>query len=133
RPFHHYRPTGRESHDDHVRLLFGVCAPVLLKAGTQLIYIVRIVRAAARGYTVDRSEEATMTVAIQPPQFLPSLGYFDLMRKADVFVLLDRARFEEKDSQNRARIKTGRGPAWVTVPVIKGAVAQRIADKMIDN
>ena len=74
-----------------------------------------------------------MTVAIQPPLLLPQLGFFDLMRQADVFILLDRARFEETDSQNRTRIKTDSGPVWLTVPVIKGAPAQRITDMMIDN
>jgi hypothetical protein len=74
-----------------------------------------------------------MTVAIQPPLLLPQLGFFDLMRKADVFILLDRARFEERESQNRARIKADSGTAWLTVPVIVGTPAQRIADMMIDN
>lgn len=98
-----------------------------------MLYIVRIVPAAVRGYTEDSSEEDTMTVAIQPPQLLPRLEYFDLMRKADVFVLLDRARFEEHDSQNSAQIKTRRGPAWLTVPVIKGTPGQRMSDILIDN
>jgi len=58
-----------------------------------------------------------MIIAIHQPQFCPWLGYFDKMRRADLFVILDDVQFEKNNWQNRNRIKTAKGAAWFTVPV----------------
>jgi hypothetical protein len=58
-----------------------------------------------------------MIVAIHQPQYLPWLGYFDKMLKADVFCYLDTVQFKKNEWQNRNRIKTARGWQWLTVPV----------------
>lgn len=58
-----------------------------------------------------------MIVAIHQPQFMPWLGYFDKMDRADCFVLLDNVQFKKNEWQNRNRIKTAQGPMWLTVPV----------------
>jgi hypothetical protein len=61
------------------------------------------------------------------PQYLPYLGYFDKVARADVFVLLDQPQFEKEDWQNRNRIKAAQGPQWLTVPVLtKGQSTQSI-------
>jgi len=58
-----------------------------------------------------------MIVAIHQPQYLPWLGFFDKMMKADVFCYLDTVQFEKNEWQNRNRIKTTQGRQWLTVPV----------------
>ena len=58
-----------------------------------------------------------MMAAIHQPQFMPWLGYFDKMDRADCFVLLDRVQFKKNEWQNRNRIKTVQGWQWLTVPV----------------
>ncbi|MSS70936.1 MAG: hypothetical protein EXS64_05545 [Candidatus Latescibacteria bacterium] len=58
-----------------------------------------------------------MTVAIHQPQYLPWLGYFDKMDRADVFVLLDNVQYKKNEFINRNRIKTAAGWQWITVPV----------------
>ncbi|MCA9407754.1 MAG: WbqC family protein [Candidatus Omnitrophica bacterium] len=58
-----------------------------------------------------------MIVAIHQPQYLPWLGYFDKIQKADVFILLDDVQFKKNEWQNRNRIKTPQGAQWITVPV----------------
>ena len=75
-----------------------------------------------------------MIVAIHQPEHLPWLGFFDKMRQADVFALLDTTQFAKDDFQNRNRIKTKKGPAWLTVPVFKkGRSQQLIMDAQICN
>jgi hypothetical protein len=58
-----------------------------------------------------------MMVAIHQPQFMPWLGYFDKMDRADCFVLLDNVQYKKNEWQNRNRIKTPQGAQWLTVPV----------------
>ena len=59
-----------------------------------------------------------MIVAVHQPQYLPWLGYFDKIDKADVFVLLDSVQFKKNEWQNRNKIKTAQGWQWLTVPVL---------------
>jgi len=58
-----------------------------------------------------------MIVAIHQPQYLPWIGYFDKMQKADAFCYLDNVQYKKNEWQNRNRIKTSQGWQWVTVPV----------------
>jgi hypothetical protein len=75
-----------------------------------------------------------MIVTVHQPEHLPWIGFFDKMRRADVFVLLDTTQFAKDDFQNRNRIKTEKGSAWLTVPVFKsGRSEQRILDVEITN
>ncbi|MCK4467336.1 MAG: WbqC family protein, partial [Desulfobacterales bacterium] len=59
-----------------------------------------------------------MIVAVHQPQYLPWLGYFDKINRADIFVLLDNVQFKKNEWQNRNRIKTANGWQWLTVPVM---------------
>jgi hypothetical protein len=57
-------------------------------------------------------------VAIQQPTYLPWLGYFEQIARADVFVFLDIVQFEHRSWQNRNRLKTVAGDVfWLSVPV----------------
>lgn len=59
-----------------------------------------------------------MTIAISQPTFLPWLGYFNLIAKADVFVLLDSVQFEKQSWQSRNRMRTTQGDVqWLSVPI----------------
>lgn len=74
-----------------------------------------------------------MIVAAHQPHFLPWLGYFDRMRRADLFVLLDHVQFERQNFQNRTRILTHQGVRWLTVPVVQRSRSERIIEKRIDD
>ena len=74
-----------------------------------------------------------MIVAAHQPSYLPWLGYFDKLAKADLFVIMDHLQFEAQNFQNRNRIKLNTGPAWVTVPVERGSQTDTILDKKIQN
>jgi len=58
-----------------------------------------------------------MIVAVHQPQYIPWLGYFDKMAKADVFCYLDNVQYKKNEWQNRNRIKKVDGWQWLTVPV----------------
>lgn len=74
-----------------------------------------------------------MIVAAHQPNFLPWLGYFDKMRKADLFVSVDHVQFERQSYQARTRVRTGEGPRWITVPVIRESREERVMEKRVDN
>lgn len=74
-----------------------------------------------------------MLVAIHQPNFLPWLGYFDRMVRADLFVLLDHVQFERRNYQNRTQILVEGEPRWLTVPVVQLSQKEKIIDKRVDN
>lgn len=59
-----------------------------------------------------------MIVSVHQPQYLPWLGYFDKIDRADIFVLLDNVQFKKNEWQNRNKIKAADGWQWLTVPVM---------------
>lgn len=60
-----------------------------------------------------------MIVTIHQPNYLPYLGFFDKMKKSDIFVIYDDAQFEKGEFQHRNRIRIYHGWKWLTVPVEK--------------
>ena len=74
-----------------------------------------------------------MTVVILQPGYLPWLGFFDQMRRADVFVYYDDVQYDTHGWRNRNRIKTQSGPLWLSVPVRHSGLSKpRILDVTID-
>lgn len=68
-------------------------------------------------------------VSINQPAYLPWLGYYDRIARADIHVELDCVQFEKNSFANRNRIRLRQGSAWLTVPVrTKG----RFGELMID-
>ncbi len=74
-----------------------------------------------------------MLIAAHQPHFLPWLGYFDRIRKAERFVILDHVQFERQNYQNRARILMSGRVEWLTVPVVQKSRDERIIEKEIHN
>lgn len=75
-----------------------------------------------------------MQVAIQQPEHLPWAGFFDKMARCDLFIYLDNVQYKKRYFENRNKIRTRDGWAWVTVPVIsKGHYTQWINEVRIDN
>lgn len=64
------------------------------------------------------------TVVIHQPDFLPYLGFFHRFLSADRYVALDHVQFVNGTSKSwahRDKIKTPRGPQWLTVSVRKAS------------
>lgn len=58
-----------------------------------------------------------MIVSVQPPEFLPYLGFWNRLYHADLMVVADTMRFRHRHYQNRNRVRTADGWSWFTVPV----------------
>lgn len=75
-----------------------------------------------------------MIVTIHQPEHLPWLGFFDKLRQAQTWVLLDQVPYRKHYFQNRNRIRGDRGEVWLTVPVLtRGKLGQAIRDVRIDH
>jgi hypothetical protein len=74
------------------------------------------------------------TLAVLQPGYLPWLGFFDLLRRADHFVYYDDVQFDKHGWRNRNRVKGPKGAQWLTVPVLHGGLGpQPIKQIRIDN
>ncbi|MFA7398554.1 MAG: WbqC family protein [Candidatus Bathyarchaeia archaeon] len=74
-----------------------------------------------------------MIVAGHQPNYLPWLGFFDKMRKADVFIIEDIVQFEHQGFTNRNRVLTVDGVRWLTVPIMHANKPLLIKDVKIAN
>src|SRR3990167_7839543 len=68
------------------------------------------------------------TVAIMQPTYLPWAGYFDLMDQSDLFIFLDTVQFEKCSWQKRNKIKTSSGETWLTIPVKRSGLQQKLIE-----
>lgn len=74
-------------------------------------------------------------MAIHQPNFLPWLGFFDKIRRSDVFVAMDNAQFSKTGGTwtNRVQVIVNKQPAWVTVPVDRAYHGLRTVSEMKIN
>lgn len=70
-------------------------------------------------------------VCIHQPDFAPWLGFFDRLVDCDLYLVLDDVQFLRRGWHHRDKIKTAQGPAWLTLPVVKGPREQRIDEVRI--
>ncbi len=67
-----------------------------------------------------------MRCAIVQPSYIPWRGYFDLIRRVDLFVFYDDVQYDRRGWRNRNRVKAPGGTRWLTVPVhARGAQTDR--------
>lgn len=66
--------------------------------------------------------------------YIPWKGYFDLIDRADHFVILDEVQYSRGGWRNRNRIKTPHGLKWLTIPLRhSGTFPSAIRDMHIDG
>ncbi|HNX69206.1 MAG TPA: WbqC family protein [Candidatus Omnitrophota bacterium] len=70
------------------------------------------------------------TVVIQS-NYIPWKGYFDMVRRADHFVVYDDVQYTKNDWRNRNKIVTAVGVQWITIPVIQAHLDQKIKDTKV--
>jgi hypothetical protein len=66
-----------------------------------------------------------MNCVILQPSYIPWRGYFDQIKKADLFIFYDDVQYDKHGWRNRNRIKTQQGCQWVTIPVYSKGVVEK--------
>ena len=59
-----------------------------------------------------------MNVGIMQPNYLPWLGYFDMVACSHLFVLYDSVQYDKHGWRNRNRVLARPEPLWITAPVL---------------
>ncbi len=71
-------------------------------------------------------------VALQP-SFLPWRGFFDLIKKSDIFIFYDHVQYDKNGWRNRNRIIIQNKIKWLTVPVVHKNKDKILKDVKIFN
>nr|WP_321234180.1 WbqC family protein [uncultured Psychroserpens sp.] len=78
-----------------------------------------------------------MTVSISQPTLFPWIGYFDMIKRSDVFVFLDNVKFKKQTWHMRNRLKSGSkiedNEIWIRIPTKLPKTDTLIKDVIIDN
>jgi hypothetical protein len=72
-----------------------------------------------------------VNAVILQPSYIPWRGYFDQIRRADLFIFYDDVQYDKHGWRNRNQIKTAQGRQWLTIPVHSKGVTEGIAIKDI--
>lgn len=76
-------------------------------------------------------------IGISQPTVFPWLGYFNMIKQCDIFVILDNVKFEKHSWQMRNRIKeisnNKESFTWLRIPTIVRNSNTLIKDVLIDN
>lgn len=74
-----------------------------------------------------------ITVAIHQPNFFPWLGYFDKIRRADVFILLDDVQYQKTGGawSNRVKVLINGEGRWLTAPIDRSYHGTRAINEIL--
>ncbi|RMG24086.1 MAG: hypothetical protein D6732_24080 [Methanobacteriota archaeon] len=72
-------------------------------------------------------------IVISQPMYFPWVGLLEQARLADVFVHYDDVQFSKGSFSNRVQVKTGHGIKWLTIPLRKHRLGQKINEIIIDE
>ncbi len=74
-----------------------------------------------------------MLACVHQPNYLPWLGFFAKVARADVYLVMDNVQFSRNCWTNRVQVAGNGDPLWLTVPVRRGGLETPIADAEIDH
>lgn len=72
-------------------------------------------------------------IVVLQSNYIPWKGYFELIHDSDVFCFYDEVQYTKNDWRNRNKILGANGLFWITVPVEKQAVNDKISKAKITN
>jgi hypothetical protein len=74
-----------------------------------------------------------MIVAGHQPNYLPWLGFFDKIKRSDLFIIEDNVQYEHQGFTNRNKIMTADGVRWLSVPIEHDNKPMLISEVKIAN
>lgn len=74
-----------------------------------------------------------MRIAILQSNYIPWIGYFELIRNVDVFVLYEDVQYTKNDWRNRNYLYLHDKINWLTIPVIHKSLHQKFTETEIHN
>jgi hypothetical protein len=57
------------------------------------------------------------TCVVLQPSYIPWIGVFQLMAKADVYIHYDNVQYDKRGWRNRNRLRFAGGSQWISIPV----------------
>ena len=72
------------------------------------------------------------TVAILQSNYIPWLGYFQLVNAVDEFIVYDQVQYTKNDWRNRNKIKSAQGAQWLSIPAGK-SISRNIDEVEVRN
>ncbi len=68
-----------------------------------------------------------MITAVIQPSYIPWRGYFEFIKRADLFVFYDDVQYDKHGWRNRNQVFGPAGKQWLTIPVsTKGNISEQI-------
>ena len=67
------------------------------------------------------------------PTYLPWIGYFNLIKNAEIFVVYDSAQFSKQSWQQRNKLRSKDSELILTIPVIKNSINTKINEILISD
>jgi hypothetical protein len=75
-----------------------------------------------------------MKLAVLQSNYIPWIGYFDLISSVDQVVILDSVQYTKNDWRNRNILIGPNGPFWLTIPILRPyGLATAIDETLIAN
>jgi hypothetical protein len=74
-----------------------------------------------------------MKAALMQPYFFPYLGYFQLIKAVDQFIVYDDVQYMKGGWINRNRILMENKPAWISLPVPPDSVSSEIRERRLSE
>lgn len=74
-----------------------------------------------------------MNIVISQPMFFPWVGIFEQIRIADIYVDYNDVQFSKGSFTNRVQIKTAYGVKWLSVPLARFNLGDRINEVQVDT
>ena len=67
------------------------------------------------------TQSGDKVLSLMQPTYFPWLGYFNLIKQSDVFVVYTTTQLQKRSWQVRNKIKTSQGETYLSIPILKTA------------
>ena len=74
-----------------------------------------------------------MRVAVIQPSYVPWLGYFSMMKDADLFIYYDDVQYDKNGWRNRNRVIVNERVKWLTLSIAKASLGASLKERNLMN